>query len=158
MERAPLASDDLLTWRSLGIVGFVFFAIGLVNLGSAWLPANFGDPEWEFGTTSQFFDTFPLLGLGMGFLLAYGVALGRRWQIRTIATVGIVMAVLMWLALALYATVLPMALGAVKDPVALTPLKKAAAKTGVQALVYPFALLWLAGASWRASLRRRAGG
>jgi hypothetical protein len=63
----------------------------------------------------------------------------------------------MWLALSLYATVLPAALRAVPDPFALTPIKKAAAKTGVQALLYPFALLWLAGAAWRASLKRRAG-
>lgn len=157
MERAPMPEYQVI-WRSLGVVGIVFFTLGLANLATIWLPGHLGDPEWEFGTTSQFFDTFPLLGLGMAFLVGRGVALGRRWQIRAIATVCIIVAVLMWLALALYATVLPMALGAVADPMALTPLKKAAAKTGVQALVYPFALLWLAGASWRASLRRRGGG
>lgn len=157
MDRAPFAGDDPLTWRCLGIVGLVFFCLGLANLGTVWLPLHLGEPEWELGTTSQFFDTFPLLGLGMAFLLTQGVALGRRWQVRGVATFCIVVAVLMWLALTVYATVLPMALKAVSDPVALTPIKKAAAKTGVQALLYPFALLWLAAAGWRASLRRRAG-
>lgn len=157
MNRTPSPGEEPLIWRALGIVGLVFLGLGLANLGTVWLPLHLGDPEWEFGTTSQFFDTFPLLGIGVALLLACGVALGRRWQVRGVATLCIVIAVLMWLTLTVYATVLPMALKAVTDPVALTPIKKAAVKTGVQAFIYPFALLWLAGAGWRASLRRRPG-
>lgn len=157
MEHPATAGDDALVWQCLGIVGLIFLLVGLANLGTLWLPLEIGDAEWELGTTSQFFDTFPVFGLGLVFLAAHGVAVGRRWQIRTVATVCIAVAVFMWLALSLYATVLPAALRAVPDPFALTPIKKAAAKTGVQALLYPFALLWLAGAAWRASLKRRSG-
>jgi hypothetical protein len=121
-----------------------------------------GDSEWEIGTTSHFFDTFPLLGLGIAFLMSATIAQGRRWSVRTLATFCILLAVFMWLALALYVTVLPAAykvIGSpsVGNPDALTPLKKAGAKTAVQALIYPFALLWLAGTGWRASLRKRMG-
>jgi len=155
MNQPPSAEGDRLNWRCLGTVGVIFFTLGLVNLGTLWLPLKLGDAEWEFGVTSQFFDTFPLLGLGLSFLLAHGLAIGRAWQVRAVATFCIAVAVFMWLALTLYVTVLPGALRAVGDPFALTPIKKAAAKTGVQSLLYPFALLWLAGAGWRASLRRR---
>ncbi len=156
MDRAVNSSGGTqLIWSCLGIVGLVFLLLGLTNLGTLWLPLELGDPEWELGTTSQFFDTFPLLGLGMAFLVAHGVAVGRRWQIRAVAAFCIAVAVFMWLSLTLYVTVLPMALRLIGDPVALTTIKKAAAKTGVQSLLYPFALLWLAGASWKASLRRR---
>lgn len=157
MDRAPFAGHDPLIWRCLGIVGLVFFILGLATLGTVWFPLQLGDPEWELGTASQFLDTFPLLGLGMAFLVAHGAAAGRRWQMRAIAVFCIVVAVFMWLSLTLYATVLPMALRAAADPVALTPIKKAAAKTGVQSLLYPFGLLWLAGATWRASFKRKAG-
>lgn len=157
MDRVPFAGNDPLIWRCLGIVGVLFLLLGLANLGTIWLPPHLGDAEWELGTTSQFFDTFPLLGLGMTFLVAHGVATGRRWQVRSVATFCMIVAVLMWLSLTLYATVLPMALKVIGDPIALTPIKKAAAKTGVQALLYPFALLWLAGAGWRASLKRKPG-
>ncbi len=157
MDHAPAAGDDHFIWRCVGIVGLVFLLLGLATMGTIWFPLELGDPEWELGATSQFFDTFPTLGLGMAFVVAHGVAVGRRWQIRSIAILCITMAVFMWLALTLYATVLPAALRAVGDPFALTPVKKAAAKTGVQSLLYPFALLWLAGASWRATLKRKAG-
>ncbi len=138
-------------------IGLVFMVLGLLDAAISWLPLQLGDSEWELGTTSHFFDTFPLLGLGISFLLATSIAQGRRWQARTLATFCVLLAVFMWLAMALYATVLPLAFKYVANPAALTPLKKAGAKTAVQALIYPFALLWLAGAGWRASFRRRPG-
>jgi hypothetical protein len=150
-------SRDQLIWRVVTAIGLVFLLLGLLDAGTSWLPLQLGDSEWELGTTSHFFDTFPLLGLGISFLLATSIAKGQRWQARTLASFCILLAVFMWLALALYATVLPIALKMVGNPDALTPMKKAGAKTAVQALIYPFALLWLAGAGWRASLRRRSG-
>jgi hypothetical protein len=150
-------SRDQLIWRVVTAVGLVFLLLGLVDLGISWLPLQLGDSEWELGTTSHFFDTFPLLGLGISFLLATTIASGRRWQARTLATFCIFLAVFMWMAFLLYATVLPLAFKHLGNPDVLTPMKKAGVKTAVQALVYPFALLWLAGAGWRASLRRRAG-
>lgn len=151
--RAPASPG--LAWRTIGTIGAVFFLVGLITTASVWLPSRLGVPEWELGTTSEFFDTFPLLGLGIAMLIAHGVATGRKLQVRTLATICVLLAVLMWLAFTLFATVFPMTLKVVTNPVALTPIKKAAAKTAVQALVYPFALLWLAGAAWKATLRRR---
>jgi hypothetical protein len=154
-DRYDAISQDQLIWRVIAAVGLIFLMVGLIDAASVWLPPALGEPEWELGTTSQFFDTFSLLGLGLALLVGAAVARGRTWQARGLATLCILVAVFMWLALALYLTVLPLVLSRVNDPVALTPIKKAAAKTGVQALIYPFAFLWLAGAGWRASLKRR---
>jgi hypothetical protein len=156
-ERRTLPPREALLWRMFAALGLAFLIIGLINAGTLWFPLDLGEPEWELGTSSTFFDTFPILGLGIGFLAASSVALGRKWSARSVAATCILVAVFMWLVLALYATVLPMVLRVVNNPIALTPIKKAAAKTGVQALIYPFALLWLAGAAWRATLRRRGG-
>ncbi len=147
--------QDLLIWRILQLIGLIFLLVGLQDAVSSWLPSRLGDPEWELGTTSHFFDVVPLLGLGVAFLLAAALATGRRWQIRVIATFCLLTAVFMLLALVVYATVLPLAFKLVQNPVALTQIKKAAAKTGLQAALYPFALLWLAGAGWKASFGRR---
>lgn len=156
-ERALLVPDQRLIWRIMQIVGLVFLLVGMLDAVATWLPSNFGEPEWEFGTTSYFFDSIPLAGLGLALLLGSSVALGLKWQVRLWATLCLLLAVFMLLSLILYATVLPLVFNAVHSPVALTPIKKAALKLGVQALFYPFSLLWLAGAGWKSSVPRRRG-
>ena len=156
-DRLLKASPDALVWRTLQTVGMIFFLIGLLDLVFSLVPNQLGEPEWELGTTSHFFDVVPLLGLGVTFLLAAGLAAGRRWQVRTVATFAVLLAVFMLLAMLLYATVVPLAFKVITEPVALTTIKKAALKTGIQALLYPFAMLWLGGAGWKASFGRRRG-
>lgn len=158
MDRDHGADARALGWRVLGLIGAAFLLVGALNAFTIWFPTRFGVPEWELGSASEFFDTFPLFGLGLSILLAHGVAQGRKYQVRVLATVCVLVAVGMWLAFTLFATTWPITLKVVTNPVALTPIKKAAAKTAVQALVYPFALLWLAGAGWKASLRPRRQG
>ncbi|MEO8636488.1 MAG: hypothetical protein ABI587_14530 [Gemmatimonadales bacterium] len=155
--RTFIAPHFRLIWRTLQIIGAIFLLVGLLDVATGFFPNLLGDPEWELGTTSHFFDAVPLLGLGVAFLLAGAVATGRRWQVRLIATFCVLVAVVMLLALLVYATAVPTAFKVVKDPLQLIQLKKAAAKTAVQAALYPFAMLWLAGAGWRASFGRRRG-
>ena len=153
-ERTTLTPGQRLAWTGLALVGAVFAVLATVEMLQNWLPLQVGEPDWEFGTTSHFFDIFPFLGLGLALLIGAGVAMGRRWQVRTVAILGILVAVAMWLVLVLWATVLPITFRAASNPALVLTLKKAAAKTAVQALVYPFALLWLAGAGWRATSGR----
>jgi hypothetical protein len=147
-----------LAWGAMAAVGVVFLVVGAAQMIGIWVPSQLGTPEWEYGSASEFFDTFPLLGLGLTLLIGHGVATARPVQVRVLATACVLLAVLMWLAFTLFATTFPIALKVVTNPVTLTPIKKAAAKTAVQALLYPFALLWLAGAAWRATLKRRGKG
>ena len=156
-DRLPKAPPDALIWRMLQAIGIIFFLIGMLDIVFSLFPNQLGEPEWELGTTSNFFDVVPLLGLGVTFLLAAAIATGRRWQVRMVATFAVLLAVFMLLAMLLYATVVPLAFKVITEPVALTTIKKAAAKTGLQALLYPLAMLWLGGAGWKASFGRRRG-
>ncbi len=86
------------------MIGLTFFLVGLIDAASAWLPLQLGESEWELGTTSQFFDIFPLLGLGIALPARRGRSArpgsGRRGASPAFC---ILVAVFMWLALALYA-------------------------------------------------------
>ena len=146
----------LTAMRALGIV---FLLVALTDILTSWLPPSFGKPEWEFGVSAGFFDRFPLFGLGLAILIADGVAYGRKVQVRVLASVAVLMAVTMWLVFTLFATTWPMSLRAVTgNPTAMTTMKKAGAKALAQGAVYPFALLWMAGAAWKATLTRRRRG
>lgn len=148
-----------LALTALRALGIVFFVVALADILTSWLPPFFGKPEWELGVSAGFFDRFPLFGLGLAILMADGVAQGRKIRVRTLAVVAVLMAVTMWLVFTLFATTWPMSLRAVNgNPVAMTTMKKAGAKALAQAGVYPFALLWLAGAAWKATLTRRRRG
>ncbi len=153
-DKSVVTPGNRVAWSTLQAVGIIFLVLGLFEIVQNWVPLRVGEPEWELGTTSHFFDTFPLLGLGLAVLISTGLAAGRRWQVRTLATFCVILAVAMWLVLTLWITVLPLVLKVVSNPVVLQTIKKSATKTAVQALIYPFALLWLAGAAWRASALR----
>ncbi|MBK8005189.1 MAG: hypothetical protein IPK12_14995 [Gemmatimonadetes bacterium] len=87
------------------------------------------------------------------------MAQGRKLRVRTLAVLAVLVAVTMWLVFTLFATTWPMSLRAMAgNPPAMTVMKKAGAKALVQAAFYPFALLWLAGAAWKATLTRRRRG
>jgi hypothetical protein len=49
----------------------------------------------------------------------------------------------------LWATSVPVGLRAVEEPMVLRGLKKAIAKTGMQVVVYPIALLYVSVKAWR---------
>ena len=144
----------ILTWQIFTVLGLLFLLVGGVSLLAPVFPLRIGLIEWEFGTASQFFDSVPIFGLGLGFLLASGLAIGARGRVRALALVCIFLALLMWLAAGLYATVVPQAYGAAPSPTALTAIKKAVAKTAVQILIYPVGFLWLGIWSWRRTLSR----
>jgi hypothetical protein len=156
MPQRALTPEQQLIWRAAFALGLMLALVGAGDAAGQWIPLRVGTPEWELGTVTYFFDTVPLLLIGLALLVGSGVALGRRWQVRTMAVLCILLAVLMWLAAVLFGTVVPLALRGMRDPVGLTMLKKSLVKTGVQVTLYPFALLWLAAASWRASRRTAA--
>ena len=142
-------------WYILNLLGFLLLVVGGWNLFNPLFPLQVGATEWEFGTASSFFDTVPLFGLGLGFLMASGLAGGKRIQVRTAAMVCILLALLLWLAAGLYATVVPQALNAAPSPLALTALKKAVSKAAVEILIYPVGFIWLGVWAWRRTLSRR---
>lgn len=152
------AEEIPLHWDLVYVLGLVFAVVGGVDLFTQIFPARVGVIEWEFGAASSFFDTVPSFGLGLGFLLAAGLARGHRWRVRALALGCILLALIMWMAAGLFATVVPQTIGAAPTLVALTAVKKSVAKTAVQILVYPVALLWIGVWSWRRTVSRHKSG
>lgn len=136
-------------WGLLVPVGLVFMLVGAADLALVWYPLGFGSAEWEFGSVTSMLNGLPVLVMGLVFLAMGAVAAGRRWAGRGIATVLLLLAVVVVLMAALYATTVPIALKAAPNPTVALGLKKAIAKTTVQAAVYPVMLIWLAISTWR---------
>jgi len=147
--RPPLGPAPELAWKILGWLGFAFTLVGGADLALTWYPWRFGNPEWEFGTVSAMLDGLPVATLGLVLLLAVGVATGRRWLVQAMAVILLALAMVIVLAAVLYATNVPIALRAVQEPLVRTGLKKAIAKSAVQATVYPLVLAWLGWLAWR---------
>jgi hypothetical protein len=125
-------------WPVLDWVGLAFLLMGLVDLALAWFPLGFGNPEWEFGTISATLNGLPLLTIGLVSLVVSGAMLGRRWQVRTVASTMLVLAVLLAASAVLYTTVLPIALrqGGAGNPLVLAGLQKAGVKAGALFVIY----------------------
>lgn len=138
-------------WALLLPAGLTFALVGAADLALVWYPLGFGRAEWEFGSVTTTLNGLPVVTMGLVFLAMAAVAAGRRWAGRGLAVVFALLAAAVAVMALLYATTVPMALQAVPDPVVALGLKKAIAKTAVQAAVYPVVFLWLAAATWRRS-------
>lgn len=141
-------------WPFLALVGWLLALVAGMDLALLWFPLGFGNPEWEFGTTTSFMNGLPVLALGLALVMGSAVATGRRRTARSVAflLVGLVLFVL--LAAAMYATTIPLALRAVENPMVRFGLQKAIVKTLVEAALYSAAFGWLAVAGWRRTTRR----
>ena len=143
-----LARDDWdltnAAFTALGAVGFALLAIGLVDLGLAWLPPRFGSPEWEFGTISATLNNLPVPSMGLALLLAHAVAVERRSQLAAVGIWSILVLLFLIVGAIFYALDVPLALRAVQDPVMSHALKAGIVK-GVAALaIYGLFHLWSA--------------
>lgn len=136
----------------VGWLGWVLLLSGGADFALSWYPMNFGTPEWEYGTVTSSFNVLPLILLGLGLLVAGSAATARRWWSITAAVVAFLLLLFLLFAGMVWATNLPLALGAAQG-VALTGLKKAIVRTSVQLVLYT-PLLMLIG--WRAVWVTRA--
>jgi hypothetical protein len=143
---APVTS-----WYFVAILGAAFAILGAVDLGLAWFPLVFGNPQWEFGTVTQTLDGLPVFTLGLGLSLGAAVARGKWLPARLISVLLLVLAFVIVLMVILYATDIPIALRAVPDPAVRQGLIKAIMKTTAQAVVYPAAFTWMGIKGWQVS-------
>ncbi len=144
-------------WRLLLGLGTLFVIVGALELVSLWIPPEFAVEGWRFGTATAFLDTFPLLGLGVVFLLAAVVALGHRRTTRALAVVCVVLAVCVCLAAVLYLSILPAVLRIAKDPAVRGHIIEGTVKAGLQGLLYPTVLILLSVVAWRTTRPRSRG-
>jgi hypothetical protein len=117
-------------------IGVTLFLLGSVDLGLTWVPTEFGNREWEFATVTASFNGMPVILIGLMFIVAAAASEGRRWWALAGGMAGLMFLVLVLGSTVLWATNIPLAMGAVEG-VAMTAMKKAILKTSVQSLVLP---------------------
>ena len=137
----------------IGAVGIAFLAVGFADLLLAWLPLSFGQPEWEFGTVTATLDGLPIFVIGLALVVADASRRGASRSLRFAAVTCLVLALSLTAMVALYATVVPLALQSVPEGGVRVGLLKAVGKTTIQALVYPVLLAWMGVLAWRHASR-----
>ena len=149
-RRKPFASNSALGWRVVGAVGAALALLGGLDLVLLFVPARFGNVEWEFASISAGLNGLPVLTMGLALVTASGLARGSRLLTRGGAVLlGGLGLVIVGLAL-VYALTLPIALGSTDDPVAVVTIRKSVAKTVGQVIIYPTVTLMIAVMAWRA--------
>ena len=145
-----LRDPEATGYTLLALLGAAFAVIGLVDLLLLWVPPQFGNPAWEFGTLSQTFDSLPMAGLGLG-LLTLGLLRHPRARPRLVraASVGLALLTLVLVGLGLlYVTAVPAVLKA--TPVeTLDPLGRAVVKNLVEIVVYVAIFAAISTLLWR---------
>jgi hypothetical protein len=145
VAKRRIAPDSNVGWNLLGWAGWAFLAIGLLDVGLAWIPLNLGSVEWEFGTITRSFDSLPLPFLGTALIMGSGLARGKLWWGRVAVTVLVVLAVWIVVCAVLYGLNIPVALRSVQQPIVLLGIKKAIVRTGLQMGLY---LVAISGMAW----------
>jgi len=145
-------------WRALGRVGLLLAIIGGIDIVLHWYPSHFKSPEWEFGTVATTFASLPLVTMGLVAALASALARGVRGGISVMAVVLTVMSVLSLGMLLLFASDVPLALRAVRQPGvqpgALTEMEKTIIRAGLMGLGFLTVYVYGAALSFRYLFRR----
>jgi hypothetical protein len=127
----------------LGLLGFALFAVGGTDFLLTWIPARFGNPEWEFATITAAMSAMPASLLGLTLLLVMSLEKeapvpARIWSVALIlwalALVGVAV---------IYGLTLPLAARGFAEPTVGIGLKKAIVRTLVQLSVYTIMMLWM---------------
>lgn len=145
---AASGSHALAAFRVAGVIGAVIALVGFTDLAFAWFPFEWGNLEWEFGTSSRTFDGLPLVTIGIGALAASAIGLGSRR--RVLGTLVLVLTT--WLlvvgSLLIYWLNVPPAWAAAPVPI-LASLKVAALRSSIFMVVYLGSYSWLIVFLWR---------
>ena len=147
--------DNGPAWAALGWLALAFIVVGGADFLLTWLPSAFGNREWEFGTVTQSFNALPVVLLGIGLVLAAGECSQRAWLTGLGTAVAGLLLAWVLLGVALWLLSVPIALATVPDNLELG-VRKAAAKTAVQSIVYPALLTYFLVRAWSNRKRRVA--
>ena len=146
--RAGAEPAPELGWYLLGGLGLVFALVGGLDILLAWYPSSFGSSDWKFSTVTTTLMYFPLFSLGLVLLTGSAMGRGRKWLMRTMAIVLLVVAVVLLGCAMLYLPQISIALAAVQ-PTLKMGLERAILKTIVQLIMYSVVLVWIARLAWK---------
>ncbi len=147
--RAGAEPAPELGWYLLGGLGFVFAAVGGVDILIAWYPPNFGNLEWKFGTVTTTLASLPLLTMGLVLLTGSAVGRGRKRMMMVMSLVLLVLVILLLGCAVLYVPQISAAVAAASDPTLRMGVKRAVLKTVIQLVLYPLVLGWISWISWK---------
>ena len=146
-HRGPIHGRAL--WTLFGWTGVLFLLVAGGDVLLTWIPTDFGNREWEFGTITASFNGLLSVTFGMVMILGWLAQGNRALPLRIAAWAFVLMGVLVLAATALYWTNVPLALNAVEDSPVRVGLVKAVVKTGLQSVAFPIAFFFLARTSFR---------
>jgi hypothetical protein len=139
--RGPAFRSVRLGWGMMAWLGAAFLILGLVDVTLTWIPAQFGSPEWEFGSYTATLNNLPIVLLGLGLLMLAAFLTSSRALLAGAF---------------FYATDLPIALKDATGTIR-TGLLKAIVKTSCQTVIYVAVGTLLAVRSVRGALVRTGG-
>lgn len=130
-QRAPVGA-----WTLLGIAGWGFLLIGLMDVAFVWYPTAFGNEGWEFGSVTASLNGLPLPALGLALILAGAVARGAGTTARLVQVLSACLVVAVVVLGAVYARRVPEALAATTDALGSAGLRKAIVRSVAQMAIY----------------------
>jgi hypothetical protein len=142
--------DSAAGWSVLSLAGLAFLLVGTADLVILWYPLHFGNATWEFGTIVPTLNGLPGPTIGLSLMAAAAVAKGQAGRAKLFAAVFLLIALVVVSLGLVFATVAPVALGALPaGSLELFGLKRATVKAVVQILVYPTVFAWMGIVIWR---------
>lgn len=145
-------ADNATGWTYLFILGLGVAAVGMTEVVLTFFPAQWANLDWEFPTIAGFFDSLPLVTIGIGSMAA--AAMANHWRVMRRVMIGLLlfMSLLILVMLVIFALDVPVVVRAV-DPAARHSLKLASLKSGLEAGTYFLLYLALGVWTWRRSRR-----
>lgn len=110
---APLIDQDeswLCAWSLVLGVGWVLFAVGLVDVVLAWYPARTANAAWEFGAVERSVASLPVMTIGLALVAAAAVLTERRRITGLVAALGLGLGLTIVVVYLLYVADAPVAL------------------------------------------------
>lgn len=152
-QRQPIgaAARPERAWQIVMVAGGALALAGWTDAFLLWLPPNFADPEWEFATSSTFFDAVPLGTIGLAAVAAGALNRSLRPVLLTLAVVFPLLTLVFLGAAALFFLTSVAAWGDV-EPALRPVLERIVIKTSILSATYILLYGWL---SWIVS---RSGG
>ena len=151
-QQMPLAVFQKSPWRTLGWFGAAVTLIGLGQLLLYVFPAMaFGSPEWEYGASAQLIGALPLPTVGLAALFAAGAGSGSKRGMLLLSLVLVVTALAIFAVLALFLTVVPMAIKATPANMR-EPIYQTIGRTLLSGIGFGLLYLW---AAWLAATQMK---
>ena len=127
--KLDLIPDPDQGWSWIGRFGILLSGVGLYDLVLLWVPTNFGNVDWEFGTVGASMAGLPLVTMGLAAMFASAVSTGAQKWLRGVSVLMFILGLWVFASLVMFALDLPLAFAATGEGPGRLIIIKAVAKT-----------------------------